>query len=82
MCAMSVENVGRLDDFARERHPAWLASMILTCEPDEVIGRLDVKHELVAGTGFLGAPDVIALADWLCVAGIGHRRRPAPVRRR
>ena len=45
---------------------------ILSCEPELVMGRLDVGEEVVAGTGFLWAPVVITLADWLCAAGIGE----------
>jgi uncharacterized protein (TIGR00369 family) len=44
---------------------------LLSCESDEVVGRLPVTAPLVAGTGFLWAPVVITLADWLCAAGMG-----------
>jgi uncharacterized protein (TIGR00369 family) len=44
---------------------------VLSCTRDEVIGRLDVTAPLVAGTGFLWAPVVVTLADWLCACGIG-----------
>jgi len=44
---------------------------VLTCEPELVTGRLPVTKPLVAGTGFLWAPAVITLADWLCACGIG-----------
>ena len=30
-----------------------------------------VTNELVAGTGFLWAPVVVTLADWLCACGMG-----------
>jgi 1,4-dihydroxy-2-naphthoyl-CoA hydrolase len=72
MGAMSDERVDSLNEFARQRHPGMVGVEILTCDADEVTGRLDVKHELVAGTGFLWAPVVITLADWLCAAGIGQ----------
>lgn len=35
-------------------------------------GRLTVTHQLIAGTGFLWAPVVIALADALCAFGVSH----------
>jgi len=68
---MSEENVKRLNEFARERHPGMIGVQILECEPDRVVGRLDVTPPLVAGTGFLWAPVVITLADWLCACGTG-----------
>jgi uncharacterized protein (TIGR00369 family) len=67
----SAERVQRLNEFARHKHPGMVGVEILTAEADEVIGRLDVTSELVAGTGFLWAPVVITLADWLCAVGIG-----------
>jgi uncharacterized protein (TIGR00369 family) len=68
---MSRERVQQINDFARERHPGMVGVEVTLIEPEEVRGRLEVKHELVAGTGFLWAPVVITLADWLCAAGIG-----------
>ncbi len=69
---MSAERVAYLNEFASERHPGMVGVQVLTCEPDVVTGRLDVTHELVAGTGFLWAPVVVTLADWLCACGIGE----------
>lgn len=69
---MSAERVRQLNEFASDRHPGMVGVEILTVEPDEVTGRLPVTGELVAGTGFLWAPVVITLADWLCAAGIGQ----------
>jgi 1,4-dihydroxy-2-naphthoyl-CoA hydrolase len=68
---MSKEDVERLNDFARDRHPGIVGIEVLSCEPELVTGRFDVTHEVVAGTGFLWAPVVITLADWLCACGIG-----------
>jgi uncharacterized protein (TIGR00369 family) len=44
---------------------------VLSSEPELVTGRLAITEPLVAGTGFLWAPVVITLADWLCACGIG-----------
>jgi 1,4-dihydroxy-2-naphthoyl-CoA hydrolase len=68
---VSEESVARLNEFARDRHPGLCGVEILVCEPDLVTGRLPVTHALVAGTGFLWAPVIITLADWLCAAGTG-----------
>jgi 1,4-dihydroxy-2-naphthoyl-CoA hydrolase len=65
----SEERVAQLNDFASKKHPGMVGVEILTCEPHEVTGRVDVTQELVAGTGFLWAPVVVTLADWLCAAG-------------
>jgi len=69
---MAEEDVLRINDFAREKHPGIVGVEVLSIEPHQVTGRLDVTEELVAGTGFLWAPVVITLADWLCAAGIGQ----------
>jgi 1,4-dihydroxy-2-naphthoyl-CoA hydrolase len=68
---MSSERVAYLNDFARHKHPGLVGVEVLSCEPGLVTGRLEVTEPLVAGTGFLWAPVVITLADWLCAAGIG-----------
>lgn len=68
---MSRERVDWLNDFARGKHPGLVGIEILSCEPELVTGRFEVTDELVAGTGFLWAPVVITLADWLCAAGMG-----------
>lgn len=67
----SAERAQRANEFAKRKHPGIVGVEILAAEPDEVLGRLDVTAELVAGTGFLWAPVVITLADWLCAVGIG-----------
>lgn len=68
---MTSERVAYLNEFARDRHPGIVGIEVLTCEPELVTGRLEVRRELVAGTGFLWAPVVVTLADWLCACGIG-----------
>lgn len=66
---MSDERVRGLNEFAGPKHPGMLGIEILTCTAEEVTGHFTVKEEFVAGTGFLWAPVVVALADWLCAAG-------------
>ena len=39
-------------------------------------GQFIVTHDLIAGTGYLWAPVVIALADALCAFGVGRNRPP------
>jgi uncharacterized protein (TIGR00369 family) len=68
---MSAENVARLNEFASKKHPGMVGIEILTCEADEVTGRMPVTEEVVAGTGYLWAPVIVTLADWLCAAGMG-----------
>ena len=41
-------------------------------EPGGVSARLRVQHALIAGTGYLWAPVVIAIADALCAFGVGR----------
>src|SRR5438128_6846020 len=41
-------------------------------EAEQPPGRLTVVHSLIAGTGYLWAPVVIALADALCAFGVNR----------
>lgn len=66
------ENVVRLNEFASAKHPGLVGIEILTCTREEVTGQFVVTEPVVAGTGFLWAPVVITLADWLCAAGVGQ----------
>ena len=66
------DRVRELNEFARDRHPGLVGIEVLSLEPELVTGRLPVTRPLVAGTGFLWAPVVITLADWLCAVGIGQ----------
>jgi len=71
---MSEERVKRLNEFGRERLPGLLGLEILSCSAERVTGRIPVTPPLIAGTGFLWAPVVIALADTLCAYGAGETR--------
>ncbi len=68
---LSSDRLAYLNDFASKKHPGLIGVEVLSCEPELVTGRLPVTEPLVAGTGFLWAPVVITLADWLCACGIG-----------
>jgi 1,4-dihydroxy-2-naphthoyl-CoA hydrolase len=47
---------------------------ILDEQSDDAVGRLTVTHQLIAGTGYLWAPVVVAMADALCAFGVGRHR--------
>jgi len=66
------EKVASLNEFASSKHPGMVGVEILTCSKEEVTGHFVVTEPVVAGTGYLWAPVVITLADWLCAAGIGE----------
>jgi uncharacterized protein (TIGR00369 family) len=66
---MPDDRLARLNEFARHKHPGMVGVEVLSCDPNEVTGRFRVTEELVAGTGYLWAPVVITLADWLCACG-------------
>ena len=63
-----------LNDFGRDRLPGLLGLEILSCTAERVTGRIAITPPLIAGTGFLWAPVVIALADTLCAYGTGEAR--------
>jgi uncharacterized protein (TIGR00369 family) len=67
----SAQRIARLNEFARSRHPGLIGVHLTICDPDKVEGYLKVTPPLVAGTGYLWAPVVITLADWLCACGMG-----------
>lgn len=69
---MMDERARRLNDFGRDRLPGLLGLEILTCTAERVTGRIPITPPLIAGTGFLWAPVVIALADTLCAYGTGE----------
>jgi len=64
--------VASANEFAANKHPGLVGVKILSCTKDEVTGQFTVTEPVVAGTGFLWAPVVITLADWLCAVGIGE----------
>jgi uncharacterized protein (TIGR00369 family) len=68
------ERARSLNDFGRDRLPGLLGLEILSCTADRVTGRIPITAPLIAGTGFLWAPVVIALADTLCAYGTGEAR--------
>src|SRR5262245_39761860 len=65
-------SVEELNRFGRDRLPGLLGLEIETCGPELATGRIPVTRPLIAGTGFLWAPVVIALADTLCAYGAGQ----------
>jgi 1,4-dihydroxy-2-naphthoyl-CoA hydrolase len=73
---VSAERVAELNEFARTRHPGLVGIEVLSCEPHEVTGRFVVTPPLVAGTGYLWAPVVVTLADWLCACGTPPNMAP------
>jgi len=51
--------------------PGQLGCVFTHAAPDLVLGHIDVTENLIAGTGFLFAPAVIALADTCAAIGCG-----------
>ncbi len=72
---MSDELVARMNAFTANKHPGHVGVSLTHCEADRVEGQLTVTEPVVAGTGFLWAPVVITLADWLCAAGMSPNLR-------
>ncbi len=73
---MGTDRAAELNAFGRARLPGLLGLEILRCESQVVTGRIPVTAPLIAGTGYLWAPVVIALADTLCAYGAGENRPP------
>ena len=73
---MSQELVDQLNQFTANKHPGHVGVILTKCEADRVEGHLTVTEPVVAGTGFLWAPVVITLADWLCAAAMSANLQP------
>src|SRR5712692_5194807 len=69
------EQAAYLNEFFGPRVPGRLGVVFERCAAEEVVGRIEVTAALIAGTGFLFAPAVIALADTLAAGGTGANLR-------
>lgn len=65
------DRVAQLNDFFRPKVPGMFGCEITHISHDRAEGRLTVTESLIAGTGFVFAPVVIGMADFLCAAAIG-----------
>jgi uncharacterized protein (TIGR00369 family) len=61
----------RMNAFFGPRVPGQLGCVFDHAARDLVLGHIDVTENLIAGTGFLFAPAVIALADTCAAIGCG-----------
>jgi len=65
------DRVASLNEFFRPKVPGMFGCEITSVSPERAEGRLTVTEALIAGTGFVFAPVVIGMADFLCAAAIG-----------
>jgi uncharacterized protein (TIGR00369 family) len=63
------EQARRMTEFFRPLVPGQLGCVFDHADDDLVIGHIDVSEKLIAGTGYLFAPAVIALADTCAAIG-------------
>ncbi len=61
--------VGAANEFFGPLVPGMLGCRFTEVTNDLVVGRINVTKQLIAGTGYLFAPAVVALADTLCALG-------------
>jgi uncharacterized protein (TIGR00369 family) len=66
------ERAHRDTEFFRPLVPGQLGCVFDHAAPDLVLGHIDVTPNLIAGTGFLFAPAVIALADTCAAIGCAN----------
>ena len=71
---MTDDRVQEINEFFSTRLPGVLGVETLEIAADRVVGQMDVTGPLIAGTGYLFAPAVIALADSLAAIGVGASR--------
>jgi 1,4-dihydroxy-2-naphthoyl-CoA hydrolase len=67
-----VERARQVTEFFSDRVPGQLGCIFDHSARDLVTGHTDVTENLIAGTGFLFAPAVIALADGCAAIGCGN----------
>ena len=70
------EAAGAMTEFFSARVPGQLGCVFDHAAADLVIGHIDVTENLIAGTGFLFAPAVVALADTCAAIGCGRNIPP------
>lgn len=60
------------NEFAKNKHPGLVGVVITSLQPSEVKGEFAVTESVIAGTGYLWAPVIITLADWLASVGTAN----------
>ena len=68
---MTDDRVNEINEFFSTRVPGLLGVETVEITSDRVVGQMNVTGPLIAGTGYLFAPAVIALADSLAAIGVG-----------
>jgi 1,4-dihydroxy-2-naphthoyl-CoA hydrolase len=63
-------SVEALNQANKGKLPGHLGLVITTVEPGRLVGRFEVRPDLVAHTGFLLAGTVLSIADILCAYGV------------
>ncbi len=71
---MTAEHAAAMNEFFGPLAPGLHGVVFDSCEPDRIVGHIDVTEPLIAGTGFLFAPAIVSLADTLCAAGCGMNK--------
>lgn len=69
---LAVAQASSATEFFGPLVPGQLGCVFDHATANLVIGHIDVTENLIAGTGFLFAPAVIALADTCAAIGCGH----------
>jgi uncharacterized protein (TIGR00369 family) len=67
-----VERAARVTEFFGPLVPGMLGCVFDHSAQDLVLGHIDVTESLIAGTGFLFAPAIVALADTCAAIGCGN----------
>ncbi len=63
-------SVERLNDANKGKLPEYLGLEVTEVSDGKVVGRFEVRDELVAHTGYLLAGVVLSIADLLCAYGV------------
>lgn len=71
---MASERLRELNAFFADRVPGLLGVETVELSPEQVVGHLVVTEPLIAGTGYLFAPAIVALADTLAAIGTSENK--------
>lgn len=71
---MSSDRVREMNEWMRSMAPGRHGVRLVDIDRELVVGQVDVDGSLIAGNGFLFAPVVVSLADFLCAGGAAENR--------
>lgn len=70
----SNDQVRSINEAIASKAPGRHGVRLIEVDKEAMVGRVDVDESLIAGNGYLFAPVVVSLADFLCAGGVSENR--------